>query len=62
MIVAAESCDIIDGIVCTPTSVNELFVFKPIFYIGEMGISRTHFLIIFAAFFCNSGELYNDNV
>ncbi len=49
MIVAAESCDIINGIVCTPTSVNELFVFKPIFYIGEMGISRTHFLIIFAA-------------
>ena len=25
------------------------YVFKPIFFIGEMGISRTHFLIIFAA-------------
>ncbi len=49
MIVAAESCDIEGGIVCTPSNVNELFVFKPIFYIGETGISRTHFLIIFAA-------------
>ena len=50
MIVAAESCDIIEGIVCTPSNVNDLFVFKPIFYIGETGISRTHFLILFAAF------------
>jgi F0F1-type ATP synthase, subunit a len=50
MIVAAESCDIEGGIVCTPSNVNELFVFKPIFYIGETGISRTHFLILFAAF------------
>ena len=50
MIVAAESCDIEGGIVCTPSNVNELFVFKPIFYIGETGISRTHFLIFFAAF------------
>ena len=49
MIVAAESCDIIDGIVCAPESVNALFVFEPIFFIGEMAISRTHFLIILAA-------------
>ena len=35
MIVAAESCDIIEGIVCTPSNVNDLFVFKPIFYIGD---------------------------
>ena len=28
MIVAAESCDIEGGIVCTPSNVNELFVFK----------------------------------
>ena len=49
MIVTAESCDIIEGIVCPPANVNELFVFNPIFFIGEMGISRTHFLIIFAA-------------
>ena len=30
MIVAAESCDIEGGIVCTHANVNELFVFKPI--------------------------------
>ena len=49
MILAAESCNIIEEIVCAPSNVNDLFVFNPIFFIGEMGISRTHFLIIFAA-------------
>ncbi|MGH8951451.1 MAG: F0F1 ATP synthase subunit A, partial [Acidimicrobiia bacterium] len=49
MILATE-CDVVNEVICAPANVNELFEFPTIFTIGGLEFSRTHILMLLAAF------------
>ena len=49
MILATE-CDVANEVICAPANVNELFEFPTIFTIGGLEFSRTHILMLLAAF------------
>ena len=52
VILAVEACDPSDVIICTPSSINELFEFRePLFMIGSFPVTRTVLLIFLAALF-----------
>ena len=50
MILATE-CDVANEVICAPANVTELFEFPAIFTIGGLEFSRTHILMLLAAFF-----------
>jgi F-type H+-transporting ATPase subunit a len=49
MILATE-CDVANEVICAPANVNELFEFPTIFTVGGLEFSRTHILMLLAAF------------
>jgi len=49
MILATE-CDVANEVICAPSNVTELFEFPAIFTIGGLEFSRTHILMLLAAF------------
>jgi F-type H+-transporting ATPase subunit a len=49
MILATE-CDVVNEVICAPANVTELFEFPTIFTIGGLEFSRTHILMLLAAF------------
>lgn len=50
MIMATSECDVVNEVICAPANVNELFEFPTIFTIGGLEFSRTHILMLLAAF------------
>ncbi|MCI0425424.1 MAG: F0F1 ATP synthase subunit A [Actinobacteria bacterium] len=50
MILAAESCDVVNEVICAPANVTELFEFPTIFTVGGLEFSRSSVLMLFAAF------------
>jgi F-type H+-transporting ATPase subunit a len=49
MILATE-CDVANEVICAPANVTELFEFPAIFTVGGLEFSRTHILMLLAAF------------
>jgi F-type H+-transporting ATPase subunit a len=47
---AASECDVVNEVICAPAEVTELFEFPTIFTIGGLEFSRTHILMLLAAF------------
>jgi F-type H+-transporting ATPase subunit a len=47
---ATSECDVVNEVICAPANVNELFEFPTIFTIGGLEFSRTHILMLLAAF------------